>query len=106
VTQHKSVSDETAHKIDEEVRSIVDRNYARANSILTEQLEKLHVMAAALMKYETIDSDQIDDIMAGKEPRIPTDWMDDDSGGPPLPAAGKTDEPKTDSTIGGPASSH
>ncbi len=106
VTQHKSVSDETAHKIDEEVRSIVDRNYARANSILTEQLEKLHVMAAALMKYETIDSDQIDDIMGGKEPRIPTDWMDDDSGGPPLPAADKPEEPKTDSTIGGPASSH
>jgi len=106
VTQHKSVSDETAHKIDEEVRSIVDRNYARANSILTEELEKLHVMAAALMKYETIDSDQIDDIMAGKEPRIPTDWMDDDSGGPPLPAVDKTEEPKPDSTIGGPASSH
>ena len=106
VTQHKSVSDETAHKIDEEVRSIVDRTYDRANSILTEHLDKLHVMAAALIKFETIDSDQIDDIMAGKEPRIPRDWMDDDSGGPPLPTTGDKEEPKSDTTIGGPASSH
>ncbi len=106
VTQHKSVSDETAHKIDEEVRSIVDRNYERANSILTENLEKLHLMAKALIKFETIDSDQIDDIMAGKEPRVPSDWMDDDSGGPPLPATEDAEEPKSDTTIGGPASSH
>ena len=106
VTQHKSVSDETAHKIDEEVRSIVDRNYARANTILTEHLDKLHIMAAALIKFETIDSDQIDDIMSGKEPRVPSDWMDDDSGGPPLPATGDTEEPKSDTTIGTPASSH
>ena len=109
VTQHKSVSDETAHKIDEEVRSIVDRNYARANSILVEYLDKLHLMAAALIKFETIDSDQIDDIMAGKEPRIPSDWVDDDDdSGPPVPAAasGDKEEPKTDGTIGGPASSH
>ena len=109
VTQHKSVSDETAHKIDEEVRSIVDRNYARANSILVEYLDKLHLMAAALIKFETIDSDQIDDIMAGKEPRIPSDWVDDDDdSGPPVPAAasGDKEDPKTDGTIGGPASSH
>jgi len=106
VTQHKSVSDETAHKIDKEVRSIVDRNYDRANSILTEQIDKLHLMAEALIKFETIDSDQIDDIMAGKEPRIPSDWMDDDSGGAPEPASDGNEETKTDGTIGGPASSH
>ena len=105
VTQHKSVSDETAHTIDEEVRLIVDRNYARANGILEEHLDKLHLMAEALIKFETIDSDQIDDIMAGKEPRTPSDWMDDDEGGTPV-VASDTDAAKTDGTIGGPARSH
>ena len=64
VTQHKAVSDETAHAIDKEIRSIVDRNYERAHTLLTENMAKLHMMAEALMRYETIDSDQIDDIMA------------------------------------------
>lgn len=106
ITQHKSVSDETAYRIDEEVRSIVDRNYARASSLLTESLDRLHAMAAALIKYETIDSDQIDDIMAGKDPREPSDWTDDDSSGMPAAASGDKKEPKTDGSIGGPASSH
>lgn len=107
VTQHKSVSDETAHTIDEEVRSIVDRNYARAKRILEEQTDKLHAMAEALIKFETIDSEQIDAIMAGKEPGPPSDWMDDD-GNSPKAAADDGDEPKTDTEgpIGGPASSH
>ncbi len=78
VTQHKAVSDETAHTIDEEVRSIIDRNYDRSKKILTENMDKLHLMADALIKYETIDSDQIDDIMEGKVPRPPTGWDDDD----------------------------
>ena len=111
VTQHKSVSDETAHTIDEEVRLIVNRNYDRAKSILENDLEKLHIMAAALIKFETIDSDQIGDIMAGRPAREPSDWQDDDSGGPPLPASDnvddtKSDDTKSDGTIGGPASSH
>ena len=107
ITQHKLVSDETAHVIDEELRLIVERNYARAKTILGEKIDKLHLMAAALIKYETIDSDQIDDIMAGKEPRDPADWNDDDSGStPPLAASDKPDETETDGTIGGPASSH
>jgi|TARA_R110002096_G_scaffold189203_8_gene369630 cell division protease FtsH len=107
VTQHKSVSDETAHTIDEEVRSIVDRNYARAKRILEEQTDKLHAMAEALIKFETIDSEQIDAIMAGKEPGPPSDWMDDD-GNSPKAATDDGDEPKTDAEgpIGGPASSH
>lgn len=107
VTQHKSVSDETAHTIDEEVRSIVDRNYARAKRILEEQTDKLHAMAEALIKFETIDSEQIDAIMAGKEPGPPSDWMDDD-GNSPKAATDDGDAPKTDTEgpIGGPASSH
>ncbi|MCP3869900.1 MAG: ATP-dependent zinc metalloprotease FtsH [Gammaproteobacteria bacterium] len=77
VTQHKNVSDETAHTIDEEIRYFIECNYDRAKSILVDNTDKLHVMAEALMKYETIDSDQIDDIMAGKTPRPPKDWTDD-----------------------------
>ncbi len=90
VTQHKAISDETAHTIDEEIRSIIDRNYERANNILNEHMDKLHLMADALMKYETIDSDQIDDIMNGNVPRPPSNWDDsnDESGGTPVAAAG------------------
>ena len=74
VTQHKSVSEETAHLIDEEIRSFIDRNYERSERILRENMEKLHLMADALMKYETIDHLQIDDIMAGNTPRPPQNW--------------------------------
>ncbi|MEK7323115.1 MAG: ATP-dependent zinc metalloprotease FtsH [Pseudomonadota bacterium] len=82
VTQHKSLADDTARSIDQEVRAIVDRNYDRAKRILSENLDKLHNMANALIKYETIDSTQIDDIMAGREPRPPKDW-NVDAGTPP-----------------------
>lgn len=74
VTQHKSVSEETAHLIDEEIRSFIDRNYERSERILRENMDKLHLMADALMKYETIDHLQIDDIMAGNTPRPPQNW--------------------------------
>ena len=87
VTQHKSVSEETAHLIDEEIRSFIDRNYERSEKILRENMEKLHLMADALMKYETIDHLQIDDIMAGKTPRPPQNWDEtppNDGGGTPL----------------------
>ncbi len=78
VTQHKSVSDETTHLIDEEIRDIVERNFRRARTLVDENMDKLHAMAAALMKYETIDAVQIEDIMQGREPRPPKDWEDDD----------------------------
>ncbi|MGI9211708.1 MAG: ATP-dependent zinc metalloprotease FtsH [Methylococcaceae bacterium] len=74
VTRHKTVSEETAHLIDEEVRSFIDRNYERSEHILRENLEKLHLMADALMRYETIDRFQIDDIMEGLIPRPPQSW--------------------------------
>jgi len=76
VTKHKEVSDETAHLIDEEIRVLIDRNYTRAEKLLKKNMDKLHMMADALMKYETIDADQIDDIMAGKQPRDPKGWDD------------------------------
>jgi len=74
VTQHKSVSDDTARKIDEVVRSILDRAYARTKEILTANIDKLHIMAEALLTYETIDAIQIDAIMEGRRPGPPSDW--------------------------------
>jgi cell division protease FtsH len=74
VTQHKSISNETASKIDEVVRGILDRAYARSKELLTANLDKLHTMAELLLQYETIDAHQIDDIMAGRQPGPPADW--------------------------------
>jgi len=74
VTRHKNVSDETAHAIDEEIRLLIDRNYERARNILVENMDKLHKMAEALLEWETIDASQIDDIMAGRDPRPPQDF--------------------------------
>lgn len=79
VAKHKSVSDETAHAIDEEIRSLIDRNYSRAKFLVSENLSKLHLMAEALIKYETIDAGQIDDIMEGRNPEPPSGW--DENGG-------------------------
>ncbi len=106
VTQHKLMSDGTARIIDEEVRTIVDRNYSRARAILEGNMEKLHKMAAALIKYETLDSEQIDDIMTGRDPRPPQNWEDDDRGSSVRPAPAATDDSKADGPIGGPASLH
>ena len=78
VTRHKNVSDDTAKLIDEEIRLIIDRNYERARQILEDNMDILHEMAKALVKYETIDEGQIDDLMARKPVRAPSDW--DESG--------------------------
>ena len=74
VTQHKNVSDETAHNIDTEIRGIIERNYARAEKILKDNMDILHSMTEALIKYETIDEGQIDDLMARRPVRDPADW--------------------------------
>ena len=107
VTQHKQVSDETAHIIDEEVRKIIDSNYQRAERILKENVDQLHAMAKALMKYETIDITQLKDIMEGREPQPPKDWDDtvepkqpDDDGS----ASAESDDAAGE--IGGPAQEH
>ncbi|MGD7036309.1 ATP-dependent zinc metalloprotease FtsH [Methylotuvimicrobium buryatense] len=76
VTQHKSVAEETSHTIDEEIRSIIDRNYERAEKILKENEDILHAMAEALVKYETIDKAQLDDLLARKPVRAPQGWED------------------------------
>jgi cell division protease FtsH len=74
VARGKEVSDDTAHRIDEEVRAIIDKNYQRAEQLLQDNIAKLHAMADALIKYETIDADQINDIMLGLPPREPRNW--------------------------------
>ena len=109
VTRHKNISDETAHAIDEEIRAVIDRNYDRAARILRDSLDKLHGMSEALMKYETIDSEQIEDIMEGREPRPPRDWDSPDE-----PPAGSSIDDEEDveggksseGPIGGPAEQH
>ena len=109
VTQHKMVSDETAHLIDEEIRDIVDRNYQRARTLLEANVEYLNVMAEALIKYETLGVEQINDIMMGRAPRPPEDWMDDDSSRgarEPEVEDKPTSDKGTDGKIGGPASLH
>ena len=109
VAKHKSVSDETAHVIDEEIRLFIDRNYERARQILTENMDKLHLMAEAPIKYETIDTSQIDDIMAGRTPRPPKDWDDGESTPKadtrPVSASDQADD-GSKGAIGGPAKQH
>jgi len=103
VTQHKQVSDVTAHAIDEEVRRLIDTNYKRARDILDRESEKLHKMADALVRYETIDEAQIRDIMEGRDPRPPADWEDKDTS-----AAGSSPRPRLygEAPSGQPAPQH
>lgn len=100
-SQHTNVSGETAKQIDQEVRRIIDESYSTAKRLLEENRDKLDMMADALMKYETIDSEQIDDIMSGRAPREPRDWQ----GGSGIPTPKEqVDRPET--PIGGPAGEH
>ncbi|SDZ40635.1 membrane protease FtsH catalytic subunit [Pseudomonas sp. NFIX28] len=100
-SQHASLSAETAKLIDSEVRSIIDQCYGTAKQILTDNRDKLDAMADALMKYETIDAEQIDDIMAGRPPREPRDW---EGGSGTTPPVVQNERPET--PIGGPAADH
>ena len=78
VTQTKTMSDDTAKKIDSEIRLLINKSYETATKIITENIDKLHIMSDTLMQYETIDRDQIDDIMMGVKPRPPKDWDNND----------------------------
>jgi cell division protease FtsH len=94
-TQTKPIGDKTKDAIDEEIREIIDTSYATAKQLLEDNIEKLHTMAEALVEYETLSSDQIDDIMAGAKPRAP---------GNTPPPSGKA--PSGESPIGDPAGEH
>jgi cell division protease FtsH len=74
VTKQVNVSEQTMQKVDSEIRRIIDEQYAIARKLIEDNKDKMHEMAKALLEYETIDSDQIEDIMAGKPPRPPKDW--------------------------------
>ena len=108
----KHTSDETAKKIDEEIRRIIDESYATAKRLLVDNMDKLHAMADALIQYETLDSDQIDEIMAGRKPQPPAGWGG--SGGKPSAPrdseeeeeAGEADERPRGGSIGGTAGEH
>jgi cell division protease FtsH len=104
VTQHKQVGDKTRDAIDEEIRRLIDGNFERARDIVTGSLDKLHIMAEALIRYETIDEHQIKDIMDGRTPRPPAGWEDSGTptGGAPVPK----DPVPVGPTVGPPASQH
>ena len=91
VAQNKVFSDHTAQEIDKEVSDIIERNYQRARAILTENIDKLHAMAIGLIKYETIDTKQIKQIMEGEELSPPEDWD-------PSRSSKQTEEKETKST--------
>ena len=96
----KNMSNETASSIDSEIRKIIDHQYQRATKLIKDNLEKMHLMADALMKYETIDVEQIDQIMDGKVPDAPDSWSDDDNDSSGKPA----NTPSKDSPSTSPAS--
>ena len=75
VTKTTTMSEETMRKVDLVIRRIIDEQYAIARKLIEDNQDKMHAMAAALLEWETIDSDQIDDIMSGKPPRPPKDWV-------------------------------
>lgn len=101
MSKSKNMSDDTARAIDAEIKSIIDRNYERAEKILVENRDILEAMKDCLMKYETIDAKQIDDLMARVEPRPPADWERDnkDDSGKPSSGAPVTDDKKDDKPL-------
>ncbi len=78
MSRTKALSPETGKLIDDEIHALIDRNYKRAEQILRDNSDKLHIMGEALMKYETIDDEQVRQIMEeGRFPDAPKDWNDD-----------------------------
>jgi cell division protease FtsH len=88
ITTHKNVSEATLQKVDQEIRCIIDQQYKLARRIIEENKDKVEAMARALLEWETLDADQVNDIMAGKPPR------------PPKPAASSAPTPPTDGPQG------
>jgi cell division protease FtsH len=104
VTQHKNVSDATAKLIDDAIKKIIDDNYGKATKILQDNIDKLHTMSEALMKYETLNSEQVVEIMEGKEITPPDGWDDDDTSVNPK-SKNKEEKKSGKDNIGGEATS-
>ena len=93
----KDISDETARIIDEEVKAIIDRNFERARKILTENMDVLHAMKDALMKYETIGANQVADLIARRPINAPDDWTEsDEKAAQEIPNEGTDIPPQSD----------
>ena len=92
ITKTTNMSEETMQKVDKEIRKIIDEQYTVARKLIEDNQDKMHVMAKALLEWETIDAEQIEDIMAGREPRPPKDWTSRTTPGggskPPMSADG------------------
>ena len=104
VTTHQNLSDKTAQQVDDEIRRIIDEQYDRARKIIEDNRDKIEIMTAALLEWETIDADQINEIMAGKKPTPPQSPSGDSSDG----SGGKPEAPKAQSgpNLDTPASEH
>ncbi|MGL4734801.1 MAG: ATP-dependent zinc metalloprotease FtsH [Enterovibrio sp.] len=97
MTKSKHMSDETARTIDSEIRELIDRNYLRAKKIIQENMDIMHAMKDALMKYETIDAGQIDDLMARRPVREPADWRNNDKPSSGVPSSPSPSAPTANS---------
>jgi cell division protease FtsH len=87
VTTHKNISEATMQQVDAEIRRIIDQQYALARRLIEENRDKIEVMAKALLEWETLDADQLDDIMAGNPPRPPKPSQSNQAPQPPQDAA-------------------
>ena len=106
VTTHKNLSDATVQLVDNEIRRIIDEQYARARKIIEENRDKIELMAKALLEWETLGSDQIEDIMAGKQPRPPADFAGPASSGSDQPGSPAARQPRNTKPIDTPAAEH
>ena len=88
ITRTVNMSEETMRKVDSEIRKIIDQQYAVARKLLEDNRDKVEAMAAALLELETIDSDQIDDLMSGRPPRPPKPTQSASGSAPATPAPG------------------
>jgi len=95
VTKTTNMSEETMRKVDAEVRRIIDEQYRTARELIEKHSDKMHAMAKALLEWETIDADQIDDIMEGRPPRPPKDWTPNQRAGGPTPPVTPDGAPAT-----------
>jgi cell division protease FtsH len=97
ITKQVNVSEQTMQKVDGEIRRIIDEQYAVARRLIESNKDKMHAMAQALLEWETIDGEQIEDIMSGKPPRAPKDWVPGapKSDGPPTPPLNPDGAPAT-----------
>jgi cell division protease FtsH len=102
VMTHKNMSNAVAETVDKEIRRIIDEQYARARAIIEENRDKVEKLAKSLLEWETLESDQIEAIMAGKEPRPPAglDGSSSNDAGTPKKPSGKVIKPRLDSPAG------